>query len=288
MNGKYIQNSVTSSYNEDFKDINSKFIAYGPLRLVVQATSSENQESQNSSNIYNLFHRDGLLKNVNYLLKNSYLKKDKSEFDNLRNAIIRVLDNRIRDISIDDDGNVRYLEVDDNGNSLGKNQLQQLATGFQGLINLVGDIIIRFSVTAKKYEDFEGIVVIDELENHLHPIFQKKLPSLLSSVFPNIQFITSIHSPIPLLGSPREIVVINTNRTADEGITAERIDQLFEFNKLNPNIILTSPIFGFKDIFPSTYDAKNDRISTVDYYSDEVFRKALKEKLESYLNDETK
>ena len=286
--GKYIQNSVTSSYNEDFKDLNSKFIAYGPLRLVVQASSSENQESQNSSNIYNLFHRDGLLRNVNYLVKNSYLKKDKSEFDNLRNAIIRVLDNRIRDISIDDDGIVQYLEVDDNGNSLGQNQLELLATGFQGLINLVGDIIIRFSVSAKKYEDFEGIVVVDELENHLHPIFQKKLPSLLSSVFPNIQFITSIHSPIPLLGSPKEIVVINTNRTADEGITAERIDQLFEFNKLNPNIILTSPIFGFKDIFPTTYDAKNDRISTVDYYNDEIFRKALKEKLNSYLNDETK
>lgn len=284
--GKYIQNSVTSNYNEDFKDLNSSFIAYGPLRLVVQASSSENQENQNSSNIYNIFNRDGLLKNVNYLLKNSSLKKDKTEYDNLRNAIIKVLDKRIQDISIDENGNVQYFEFDDKGNLLGQNQLEHLATGFQGLINLVGDIIVRFSKTSQKFADFAGIVIIDELENHLHPIFQKKLPSLLSSVFPKIQFITSVHSPIPLLGAPNETVVINVNRSADDGITAERIDQLFDFNTINPNILLTSPIFGFKDIFPITYDAQNDRIKTVDYFNDVEFQKVLKTKLDNYLKDD--
>lgn len=286
--GKYIQNSVTSNYNEDFKDLNSNFIAYGPLRLVVQASSSENQENQNSSNIYNIFNRDGLLKNVNYLLKNGSLKKDKTEYDNLRNAIIKVLDKRIQDISIDENGNVQYFEFDDNGNLLGQNQLEHLATGFQGLINLVGDIIVRFSKTSQSYADFTGIVIIDELENHLHPIFQKKLPSLLTSVFPKIQFITSVHSPIPLLGAPKETVVINVNRSADDGITAERIDQLFDFNTINPNILLTSPIFGFKDIFPATYDAQKDRIKTVDYFNDVEFQKVLKTKLDNYLKDDLK
>lgn len=286
--GKYIQNSVTSNYNEDFKNLNTSFIAYGPSRLVIQASSSENQENQNSSNIYNIFNRDGLLKNINYLFKNSSLKKDKSEYDNLRNAIIKVLDKRIQDISIDDSGNVQYFEFDDKGKLLGQNQLEQLATGFQGLINLVGDIIVRFSKTFKKYEDFKGIVIIDELENHLHPIFQKKLPSLLSSVFPKIQFITSVHSPIPLLGAPKETVVINVKRSVDDGITAERIDQLFDFNTINPNILLTSPIFGFKDIFPTTYDTQNDRIKTVDYFNDVVFQKVLQTKLSNYLNDDLK
>lgn len=286
--GKYVQNSVTTNYNEDFKDLNNYFSAYGPIRLVVQASSSENQESQNSSNIYNLFNKDGLLKNVNYLFKSSYLKKDKSEYEKLRDTILRVLDSRIRDISIDDDGKVQYYEVDDNGIDLGHNQLEHLATGFQSLINLVGDLIVRFTGTIQNSQDFVGIVIIDELENHLHPIFQKKLPTLLSGVFPKIQFITSIHSPIPLLGAPKETAIININRTAEDGITAERIDQLFELNKLNPNVILTSPIFGFKDIFPTTYNSENDRISTVDYYNDEIFRKALKEKLDNYLNDDAK
>lgn len=245
--GKYIQNSVTSNYNEDFKDLNSNFIAYGPLRLVVQASSSENQENQNSSNIYNIFNRDGLMKNVNYLIKNSSLKKDKSEYDNLRKAIIKVLDKRIQDILIDENGNVQYFEFDDNGNHLGQNRLEHLATGFQGLINLVGDIIVRFSKTSQNYADFTGIVIIDELENHLHPIFQKKLPSLLSSVFPKIQFITSVHSPIPLLGAPKESVIIKVNRDAEQFITAEKI-VIDNIETLNPNILFTSAIFGFSSI----------------------------------------
>jgi len=245
--GKYIQNSVTSNYNEDFKDLNSNFIAYGPLRLVVQASSSENQENQNSSNIYNIFNRDGLLKNVNYLLKNSSFKKDKSEYDNLRKAIIKVLDKRIQDIVIDENGNVQYFEFDDNGHLLGQNRLEHLATGFQGLINLVGDIIVRFSKTSQNYTDFTGIVIIDELENHLHPIFQKKLPSLLSSVFPKIQFITSVHSPIPLLGAPKESVIIKVNRDAEQSITAEKI-VIDNIETLNPNILFTSAIFGFSSI----------------------------------------
>jgi predicted ATP-binding protein involved in virulence len=255
--GKYIQNSVTSNYNEDFKDLNSNFIAYGPLRLVVQASSSENQENQNSSNIYNIFNRDGLLKNVNYLLKNSSLKKDKSEYDNLRKAIIKVLDKRIQEISIDENGNVQYFEFDDNGNLLGQNRLEHLATGFQGLVNLVGDIIVRFSKTSQNYADFTGIVIIDELENHLHPIFQKKLPSLLSSVFPKIQFITSVHSPIPLLGAPKESVIIKVNRDAEQSITAEKI-VIDNIETLNPNILFTSAIFGFSSIINDNLVDKQD------------------------------
>ena len=114
------------------------------------------------------------------------------------------------------------------------------------------------------------------------------MPSLLSSIFPKVQFICSIHSPIPLLGALENSVILNINRTSEEGITIERIDQLFEFDKLNPNIILTSPIFGFKDIFPITYDPGSDRISTVDYYNDEIFRKTLKQKLDNYLNEDIK
>ncbi len=287
-NGRYQQNSVTTNYTEDFESLNSNFVAYGPLRLVVQASSSENQESQNSSNIYNIFNRDGLLKNVNYLIKNSSLKRDKTEYDNLRNAIVKILDNRIKNISIDENGIVQYYEFDELGNPLGENTLDNLATGFQGLINLVGDIIIRFSKSFKEYKDFSGIVVIDELENHLHPVFQKKLPSLLSGVFPKIQFITSLHSPIPLLGTPKETVVIHVKRNAEDGITAERIDQIFDFKTVNPNLLLTSPIFGFKDIFPLTYDDGSDRIKTVDYYNDLLFQNELRRRLESYLKNESK
>lgn len=40
-----------------------------------------------------------------------------------------------------------------------------------------------------------GIVVIDEIDAHLHPSWQQKLLALLTSRFPNVQFIVSAHSP---------------------------------------------------------------------------------------------
>lgn len=246
-----IINSSTFSTTEDFKSLNKNFIGYGPSRLNSQASSSENQESRNSSNIYNLFNRDGLLKNINYLLKMSRLR-DNYEYDNLRNAIIEVLDKRVVDISFDEEGEVKYYEADSEKNLLGINRLEHLATGFQSLINLVGDIIVRFSkeFPSMIYSEFEGVVVIDELENHLHPIFQKKLPSLLSTVFPKLQFVTSVHSPIPLLGTPSNSIILKVNRDAERGITIEKVI-IDNVDTLNPNILFTSPIFGFSSIISS-------------------------------------
>lgn len=243
-----IINSSAFSTSKEFKSLNKNFISYGPIRLNSQASSSENQESRNSSNIYNLFNRDGLLKNINYLFKISRLRSE-YEFNNLRNAIIKVLDKRVVDISFDEEGEVKYYEADVEENIIGVNRLEHLATGFQSLINLVGDIIIRFSkeFPALEYHSYEGIVIIDELENHLHPIFQKKLPSLLSSTFPKIQFITSVHSPIPLLGAPPHSVILKVNRDPERQITIEQVT-IDNIETLNPNILFTSPIFGFYSI----------------------------------------
>ena len=150
---------------------------------------------------------------------------------------------------MDNNGEIWYIELDNDKKELGKNRLENLATGYQSLINLVGDIIARYSRAYPnlKYSEYTGIIIIDELENHLHPIFQKKLPSLLSEIFPKIQFITSVHSPIPLLGAPENTVILKVNRDAEKKITIERI-VIDNIESLNPNILFTSPVFGFTSI----------------------------------------
>jgi len=49
--------------------------------------------------------------------------------------------------------------------------------------------------------ELEGIVIIDEIEKHLHPRWQKQLVGILSKQFPKLQFITSTHSPLCVIGS---------------------------------------------------------------------------------------
>ena len=49
--------------------------------------------------------------------------------------------------------------------------------------------------------DFPGIILLDEIEHHLHPSWQKKIISLLHSQFPSIQFIATTHAPMCAIGT---------------------------------------------------------------------------------------
>ncbi len=53
---------------------------------------------------------------------------------------------------------------------------------------------------SKQINDLEGIVLLDEIELNLHPSWQRNIVHLLSSQFPKIQFITTSHSPLCVIG----------------------------------------------------------------------------------------
>ncbi len=54
-----------------------------------------------------------------------------------------------------------------------------------------------------------GIVFIDEIDAHLHPVWQQKIRNLLTDTFPNVQFVVSAHSPLVVAGcGPGEVAVL--------------------------------------------------------------------------------
>ncbi|MGM8229092.1 AAA family ATPase [Cellvibrio sp. ARAG 10.3] len=85
--------------------------------------------------------------------------------------------------------------------------LFQLSTGEVQLINLFLSIIRDYDLSDGKLNnlsDIRGIVIIDEIDSHLHTIHQKEvLPKLIKS-FPNVQFIITTHAPLFLLGMDEE------------------------------------------------------------------------------------
>lgn len=70
------------------------------------------------------------------------------------------------------------------------------------------DIIMRMQNQTKRSFDFKlpGIVLIDEIETHLHLELQKNIMPLLTTIFPNIQFIVTTHSPF-ILNSLQDVVI---------------------------------------------------------------------------------
>lgn len=77
-------------------------------------------------------------------------------------------------------------------------KLSQLSSGERSLILLVADIARRASILNPQLPDplqSDGIVLIDEIELHLHPKWQRAVIPALRATFPNIQFIIATHSP---------------------------------------------------------------------------------------------
>lgn len=96
----------------------------------------------------------------------------------------------------------RYREYDFKIHQCGRNPfgLDELSDGYSSVIHMVSDLILRMDrnwfLTDRLSEyDVEGIVLIDELETHLHIELQKKILPFLTEFFPRIQFIVTTHSP---------------------------------------------------------------------------------------------
>ncbi|MEB3193445.1 MAG: AAA family ATPase [Snowella sp.] len=76
--------------------------------------------------------------------------------------------------------------------------INQLSDGEKCLLAMVGDIAHRLAIANPSLDDplqGEGIVLIDEIELHLHPQWQRKIIPRLTETFPNCQFIVTTHSP---------------------------------------------------------------------------------------------
>ena len=85
----------------------------------------------------------------------------------------------------------------------GRNKFSSLGDGYKSMITWIMDLLSwrmispRWSITPDK---FSGIVLVDEIEQHLHPRWQKNVMQLLRDTFPNLQFIVTTHSPLAVSG----------------------------------------------------------------------------------------
>jgi hypothetical protein len=269
-NGKTLVNKVEKA---NFKPFNY-FAAYGSSRLVIQSDRTTGEITGRSTKTYSMFNADGVSLNIERELVLWYLDRD-PRYDIVRGILLKLLPHGA-DIIVDrKNKEILYIEKEnreDGGSGFDPIPFQKLAAGNKSIISMIGDLLIRFY---KEYEkdgktgihpvDFQGIVIIDELDLHLHPKWLRKLPAILSGLFPNIQFIAATHSEIPLLGAPGDSVFLKVTRTKKEGIRIERVH--VDFKNLLPHHLLTSPIFDLEEeIIPEANERLSDMRTLDNYY----------------------
>lgn len=88
-----------------------------------------------------------------------------------------------------------------------------LSSGYQAVLDIILDIIMRMQNQTQRSFDFNlpGIVLIDEIETHLHLELQKNIMPFLTTIFPNIQFIVTSHSPF-ILNSIQNVVIYDLEK----------------------------------------------------------------------------
>ena len=102
-------------------------------------------------------------------------------------------------------------------------RIEQLSDGEKCLLAMVGDLARRMAIANPTLDDplhGEGVVLIDEVDLHLHPQWQRMILPRLMSTFPNCQFIVSTHSPQVLGELKSEYVFILSD--GENGIKAKQ------------------------------------------------------------------
>lgn len=121
--------------------------------------------------------------------------------------------------------------------------LSGLSLGYQTMLTWVLDLVLRLY---ERYPDSSdplsepGIVLIDELDLHLHPSWQREIMDYLADCFPAIQFVATAHSPL-IAQAARNAKLIVLRETEGEAIID---DQGWRVNSWRADQILASGLFG--------------------------------------------
>ena len=106
----------------------------------------------------------------------------------------------------------------------------ELSDGFAAVLDIIVDLILKMqhkNQLTRAYEG-EGIVLVDEIETHLHLELQKVIMPLLTEIFPNIQFIVTTHSPFVLSSLSNAVAFDLEHQEIIEDLTEYSYESLAE------------------------------------------------------------
>jgi uncharacterized protein (TIGR02646 family) len=136
--------------------------------------------------------------------------------------------------------------------------LELLSDGYQSMVALTADILKVMLETWPTADKAQGIVLLDEIDVHLHPRWKVEVVNRLRRTFPYVQFLVTTHDPLCLMGTqPGEVHVLERDDATGE-LTATQFD-------VPPGTTADRVLTGFWFGLPSTTDSGTLRMLQ-DYY----------------------
>lgn len=211
---------------------------YGATRL--PHTASAKRARYSSAGIENLFDPHASLLGLERWVPDLDLDRQASVLRSVHTAM-RLEDDEL--LYFTKTGNLRLQRGDV------RLDLKELSSGYQAVGALALDLARIFIANWESLEAAEGLVLLDEIETHLHPRWQMQIVGSLRAAFPRVQFLATTHSPLCLRGlRDGEVRVLRSSPAGYPWID----DELPSVEGLTADQLLTSEHFGLY----STLDEK--------------------------------
>lgn len=137
-----------------------------------------------------------------------------------------------------------------------------LSDGYRSVLALSGDLVWRLLNTFPDSSNplhEEGVVLIDELDIHLHPKWQQRIAGLLREQFPNIQFIVATHSPLIAMGAGEDALTLKFDiKDGRSHISPQPAIAAKDVNR-----VLLSDAFGLESAYSPQTQSKIDRYDSL-------------------------
>lgn len=166
-----------------------------------------------------------------------------------------------------------------------------MSSGYSAVFDIINDLTMRME--NHKNPATEGVVLIDEIETHLHLELQKIILPLLTKLFPNIQFIISTHSPFILHSIDNAVIFdLETRKLVEDGLSNFPYDGIVEGyfkvdklsndfrEKLNRYKVLTTKSDLEDDDYAEIVELENDLDEIPDFLSPDIASEYSRLKLE--------
>jgi hypothetical protein len=192
-----------------------------------------------------LFDEEASLVNAeDWLLRTDYESAKENqrndELQRVKEVLLQLLKGEVTDIQIRKDNSRFAVKFQTRYGWVG---IQQLSLGYKSLVSWMVDLASRMNDYYPNSENVllePAVVLVDEIDLHLHVSLQKDIVHFLRSTFPNIQFIVTAHSPLMVFGEENANLII-LEKEADHVIIQENHDNV---NNWRVDQVLTSELFG--------------------------------------------
>jgi energy-coupling factor transporter ATP-binding protein EcfA2 len=207
---------------------------YGSWRTIFRRSNSDNgplptlEHNAKPYRFATLFGDNTGFTNLTDLLASLYVKsifpdhkpEDERRYETAERALLAALP-QVKGLEITSD---QQVLVEEHGRKI---PLERLSDGYRGTLAWIGDLIRRLFDAYPNSDNplhERGVVLVDEIDLHLHPTWQRSIVGDIRKLFPNLQFIVTTHSPFIAQGLQPQDKIIVLERNSKTGVVTARED----------------------------------------------------------------